>query len=331
MRIAIVGSTGLVGTEMLKVVDERIPNVSEIIPVASEKSIGKVITFRGKNVPVVGLKHGVLAKPNIALFSAGSSVSKEWAPLFAEAGAFVIDNSSFWRQHDTILLIVPEVNGHILKADHKIIANPNCSTIQLVVGIAPLHKRYGIRRIVISTYQSVSGTGVKAVSQLYAERAGEKTEMAYPHPIDLNCIPHGGTFLESGYTTEEQKLIDETRKILNDSSIMISPTVVRVPVVGGHSESVNIEFESEFDMDEVFSLLRDAKGITIQDDPSHNVYPMPLYSKGKDDVFIGRIRRDPSQPRSLNLWIVSDNLRKGAATNAVQIAELIIERGWVGK
>ncbi|HNV80829.1 MAG: aspartate-semialdehyde dehydrogenase [Tenuifilaceae bacterium] len=331
MRIAIVGSTGLVGTEMLKVVDERIPNVSEIIPVASEKSIGKVITFRGKNVPVVGLKHGVLAKPNIALFSAGSSVSKEWAPLFAEAGAFVIDNSSFWRQHDTIPLIVPEVNGHILKADHKIIANPNCSTIQLVVGIAPLHKRYGIRRIVISTYQSVSGTGVKAVSQLYAERAGEKTEMAYPHPIDLNCIPHGGTFLESGYTTEEQKLIDETRKILNDSSIMISPTVVRVPVVGGHSESVNIEFESEFDMDEVFSLLRDAKGITIQDDPSHNVYPMPLYSKGKDDVFIGRIRRDPSQPRSLNLWIVSDNLRKGAATNAVQIAELIIERGWVGK
>jgi len=330
MRIAIVGSTGLVGTEMLKV-DERIPNVSEIIPVASEKSIGKVITFRGKNVPVVGLKHGVLAKPNIALFSAGSSVSKEWAPLFAEAGAFVIDNSSFWRQHDTIPLIVPEVNGHILKADHKIIANPNCSTIQLVVGIAPLHKRYGIRRIVISTYQSVSGTGVKAVSQLYAERAGEKTEMAYPHPIDLNCIPHGGTFLESGYTTEEQKLIDETRKILNDSSIMISPTVVRVPVVGGHSESVNIEFESEFDMDEVFSLLRDAKGITIQDDPSHNVYPMPLYSKGKDDVFIGRIRRDPSQPRSLNLWIVSDNLRKGAATNAVQIAELIIERGWVGK
>jgi len=324
MRIAIVGSTGLVGTEMLKVVDERIPNVSEIIPVASEKSIGKVITFRGKNVPVVGLKHGVLAKPNIALFSAGSSVSKEWAPLFAEAGAFVIDNSSFWRQHDTIPLIVPEVNGHILKADHKIIANPNCSTIQLVVGIAPLHKRYGIRRIVISTYQSVSGTGVKAVSQLYAERAGEKTEMAYPHPIDLNCIPHGGTFLESGYTTEEQKLIDETRKILNDSSIMISPTVVRVPVVGGHSESVNIEFESEFDMDEVFSLLRDAKGITIQDDPSHNVYPMPLYSKGKDDVFIGRIRRDPSQPRSLNLWIVSDNLRKGAATNAVQIAELII-------
>ena len=331
MRLAIVGSTGLVGTEMLKVVDERIPNVSEIIPVASEKSIGKVITFRGKNVPVVGLKHGVLAKPNIALFSAGSSVSKEWAPLFAEAGAFVIDNSSFWRQHDTIPLIVPEVNGHILKADHKIIANPNCSTIQLVVGIAPLHKRYGIRRIVISTYQSVSGTGVKAVSQLYAERAGEKTEMAYPHPIDLNCIPHGGTFLESGYTTEEQKLIDETRKILNDSSIMISPTVVRVPVVGGHSESVNIEFESEFDMDEVFSLLRDAKGITIQDDPSHNVYPMPLYSKGKDDVFIGRIRRDPSQPRSLNLWIVSDNLRKGAATNAVQIAELIIERGWVGK
>ena len=331
MRIAIVGSTGLVGTEMLKVVDERIPNVSEIIPVASEKSIGKVITFRGKNVPVVGLKHGVLAKPNIALFSAGSSVSKEWAPLFAEAGAFVIDNSSFWRQHDTIPLIVPEVNGHILKADHKIIANPNCSTIQLVVGIAPLHKRYGIRRIVISTYQSVSGTGVKAVSQLYAERAGEKTEMAYPHPIDLNCIPHGGTFLESGYTTEEQKLIDETRKILNDSSIMISPTVVRVPVVGGHSESVNIEFESEFDMDEVFSLLRDAKGITTQDDPSHNVYPMPLYSKGKDDVFIGRIRRDPSQPRSLNLWIVSDNLRKGAATNAVQIAELIIERGWVGK
>ena len=331
MRIAIVGSTGLVGTEMLKVVDERIPNVSEIIPVASEKSIGKVITFRGKNVPVVGLKHGVLAKPNIALFSAGSSVSKEWAPLFAEAGAFVIDNSSFWRQHDTIPLIVPEVNGHILKADHKIIANPNCSTIQLVVGIAPLHKRYGIRRIVISTYQSVSGTGVKAVNQLYAERAGEKGEMAYPHPIDLNCIPHGGTFLESGYTTEEQKLIDETRKIFDDSSIMISPTVVRIPVVGGHSESVNIEFENEFDMDEVFSLLRDAKGITIEDDPSNNVYPMPLYSKGKDDVFIGRIRRDPSQPRSLNLWIVSDNLRKGAATNAVQIAELLVERGWVGK
>jgi aspartate-semialdehyde dehydrogenase len=330
MRIAIVGCTGLVGTEMLNIVDERNLNVSKIIPVASEKSIGKTIVFKGKKYFVVGLQEGVNAKPDIALFSAGASVSKEWAPRFAEKGTYVIDNSSAWRMYEDIPLVVPEVNAHVLKSNHKIIANPNCSTIQLVVAVYPLHEKYSIRRMVISTYQSVTGTGLKAVNQMYAERSGEKANMAYPHPIDLNCFPHGGTFLESGYTTEEQKLIDETRKIIDDQTIMVSPTVVRIPVVGGHSESVNIEFEKEFDIDDVVSLLNNSKGITIQDNPFNNVYPMPLFSKGKDDVFVGRIRRDSSQPKSLNLWIVSDNLRKGAATNAVQIAEHIIEKGWVG-
>jgi len=329
MRIAIVGCTGLVGTEMLKVVDERVTNVSEIIPIASEKSIGKTIVFRGNKYYVVGLQEGVKTKPDIALFSAGASVSKEWAPRFAEMGTYVIDNSSAWRMYEDIPLIVPEVNANALKPNHRIIANPNCSTIQLVVAVNPLHKKYRIRRMVVSTYQSVTGTGVKAVNQMIAERSGKKADMAYPHPIDLNCFPHGGSFLENGYTTEEQKLIDETRKIIGDQSIMVSPTVVRIPVVGGHSESVNIEFEKEFDIDDILNLLRNSNGITIEDNPFNNVYPMPLFSKGKDDVFVGRIRRDPSQPKSLNLWVVSDNLRKGAATNAVQIAEHIIKKGWV--
>jgi aspartate-semialdehyde dehydrogenase len=330
MRIAIVGCTGLVGTEMLNIIDERNINVSEIIPVASENSIGKTIVFKGKKYYVVGLQEGVNTKPDIALFSAGASVSKEWAPRFANGGTYVIDNSSAWRMYEDVPLVVPEVNAHVLKSNHRIIANPNCSTIQLVVAVYPLHEKYSIRRMVISTYQSVTGTGLRAVNQMYAERSGEKANMAYPHPIDLNCFPHGGTFLENGYTSEEQKLIDETRKIIDDQTIMVSPTVVRIPVVGGHSESVNIEFEKEFDIDDVVSLLSNSKGITIQDNPFNNVYPMPLFSKGKDDVFVGRIRRDPSQPKSLNLWIVSDNLRKGAATNAVQIAEHIIEKGWVG-
>lgn len=330
MRIAVVGSTGLVGTEMLKVLSESSLQISEIIPVASEKSIGKEIEFKGKKYKVVDLAKGVLLKPDVALFSAGATVSKEWAPLFAEGNTYVIDNSSAWRMFDDVPLVVPEVNGNLVSSNHKIIANPNCSTIQLVVAINPLHKKYKIRRLVISTYQSVTGTGVKAVNQMNAERLGQKADMVYPHPIDLNCFPHGGSFLENGYTTEEQKLIDETRKIIGDNSILVSPTVVRIPVVGGHSEAVNIEFEKEFELNDVVSLLRSSAGITVQDDPANNIYPTPRYSQGKNDVFVGRIRRDVSQPKSLNLWVVSDNLRKGAATNAVQIAELLVNKRIVG-
>lgn len=330
MRIAVVGSTGLVGTEMLKVLSESSLQISEIIPVASEKSIGKEIEFKGKKYKVVDLAKGVLLKPDVALFSAGATVSKEWAPLFAEGNTYVIDNSSAWRMFDNVPLVVPEVNGNLVSSNHKIIANPNCSTIQLVVAINPLHKKYKIRRLVISTYQSVTGTGVKAVNQMNAERLGQKADMVYPHPIDLNCFPHGGSFLENGYTTEEQKLIDETRKIIGDNSILVSPTVVRIPVVGGHSEAVNIEFEKEFELNDVVSLLRSSAGITVQDDPANNIYPTPRYSQGKNDVFVGRIRRDVSQPKSLNLWVVSDNLRKGAATNAVQIAELLVSKRIVG-
>lgn len=330
MRIAVVGSTGLVGTEMLKVLSESSLQISEIIPVASEKSVGKEILFKGKLCKVVDLAKGVSLKPDIALFSAGATVSKEWAPRFAEVGTFVIDNSSAWRMFEEVPLVVPEVNAHLLNSTNKIIANPNCSTIQLVVAINPLHKKYKIRRLVISTYQSVTGTGVKAVNQMNAERLGQKADMVYPHPIDLNCFPHGGSFLENGYTTEEQKLIDETRKIIGDQSIMVSPTVVRIPVVGGHSESINIEFENEFELSDVVNLLRNSAGITIQDDPANNIYPMPRFSQGKDDVFVGRIRRDFSQPKSLNFWVVSDNLRKGAATNAVQIAELLVSKQIVG-
>jgi aspartate-semialdehyde dehydrogenase len=330
MRIAVVGCTGLVGTEMLKVLESSSLPVSEVIPVASERSVGKEIFFKGKGFKVVDLKTGVTLKPDVALFSAGASVSKEWAPRFTEVGTYVIDNSSAWRMYDEIPLVVPEVNANMLTPEHRLIANPNCSTIQLVVAINPLHQKFRIKRIVVSTYQSVSGTGVKAIDQLHAERQGLKAEMVYPHPIDLNCFPHGGSFLPNGYTTEEQKLIDETRKIIGDQSIMVSPTVVRIPVLGGHSESVNLEFEHEFNLEEVYKILENSAGITIQDDPSNNLYPMPLYAKGKDDVFVGRIRRDLSQPKSLNFWVVSDNLRKGAATNAVQIAEFLVSRGIVG-
>ncbi|HBI81837.1 MAG TPA: aspartate-semialdehyde dehydrogenase [Bacteroidales bacterium] len=329
MRVAVVGATGLVGSVMLRVLEERNFPVDELIPAASEKSVGKKVKFRGSDVEVTSVDYAVKQKPAVAIFSAGAAVSKEWAPRFAEVGTTVIDNSSCWRMHPEIPLIVPEVNSNVLRPEHKIIANPNCSTIQLVVAINPLHQKYRIKRIVISTYQSVTGTGAKAVNQLFAERQGHDAEMAYPHPIDLNCFPHGGTFLDNGYTTEEQKLIDETRKIIGDQSIMVSPTVVRIPVVGGHSESVNLEFEQEFDIDDVFAILRAAPGVVVQDNPALNHYPMPRFAEGKDDVFVGRIRRDISQQRSLNFWVVADNLRKGAATNAIQIAEYLNAKGWL--
>lgn len=329
MKVAVVGATGLVGSVMLKVLEERNFPVTMLIPVASEKSVGKKVLFKNIEIPVISVADAVKAKPAVAIFSAGAATSKEWAPRFAEVGTTVIDNSSCWRMYPEIPLIVPEVNGHVLKQEHRIIANPNCSTIQLVVALNPLHLKYRILRIVISTYQSVTGTGVKAVLQMNNERAGKHAEMAYPHPIDLNCFPHGGSFLENGYTTEEQKLIDETRKIIGDHSIMVSPTVVRIPVTGGHSESVNIEFEKEFEMVDIVETLKNSPGITIQDDPSKNIYPMPRFAEGKDDVFVGRIRRDDSRPNCLNLWVVSDNLRKGAATNAIQIAELLNKAGWL--
>lgn len=329
MKVALVGATGLVGKVMLQVLEERNFPVTELIPVASEKSIGKSVKFKGKDYAIVSVAEAVKRKPAVAIFSAGSAASKEWAPKFAEVGTTVVDNSSCWRMYPEIPLIVPEVNANVLTPSNKIIANPNCSTIQLVVALNPLHLKYKIKRIVVSTYQSVTGTGVKAVNQLYAERQGVQADMAYPHPIDLNCFPHGGTFLENGYTTEEQKLVDETRKIIGDQNIMVSATVVRIPVVGGHSESVNVEFEKEFDLSEAVELLHNSAGITIQDNPAENHYPMPRYSEGKDDVFVGRIRRDISQPKSINFWVVSDNLRKGAATNAIQIAEFLNSKGWL--
>lgn len=329
MKVAVVGATGLVGEVVLRILEERNFPVTELIPAASEKSVGKTVKFRGRDLSVVSVAEAVGHTPAVAIFSAGSAVSAEWAPRFSGVGTTVIDNSSCWRMHPEIPLVVPEVNAGALTPDSKIIANPNCSTIQLVVALNPLHQRYRVRRVVVSTYQSVTGTGAKAVNQLYTERQGFQADMAYPHPIDLNCFPHGGTFLENGYTTEEQKLIDETRKILGDQSVMVCPTVARIPVIGGHSEAVNVEFEREFDMAEAVELLRSAAGITIQDSPVENHYPMPRYAQGKDDVFVGRIRRDVSQPRSINFWVVSDNLRKGAATNAVQIAELLGSRGWI--
>lgn len=326
MKVAVVGATGLVGTVMLKVLEERNFPLTELIPVASQKSVGKELTYKGKSYKVVGLQDAINLKPDVALFSAGGSTSKEWAPKFAEVGTFVIDNSSAWRMDPTKKLVVPEINAHQITKEDKIIANPNCSTIQLVVALNPLHLKYKIKRIVVSTYQSVTGTGVKAVKQMMDEREGKKAEMQYPHPIDLNCFPHGGDFLADGYTTEEQKLIDETRKIIGDNSIMVSPTVVRIPVLGGHSESVNLEFRTDFEINDVIEILKAAPGITVQDNPTENHYPMPKYAEGKDDVFVGRIRRDNSMPNCLNLWVVADNLRKGAATNAVQIAEYLLEK-----
>jgi aspartate-semialdehyde dehydrogenase len=324
MKIVVVGATGLVGSVMLKVLEEENLLIHEIILVASQKSVGKKIQIGSREIAVISVEDAVLLNPEIAIFSAGSCLSKEWAPKFAKNGTFVIDNSSAWRMFDEVPLVVPEINADAITEQTKIIANPNCSTIQLVLALAPLHHKYGIKRLVISTYQSVTGTGVKAVAQLENERQNISGGMAYLYPIDLNVIPHGGDFLDDGYTTEEEKLVNETRKILSDNSIQITATVVRVPVYGGHSESINIEFFKEFDLNEVKSLLASTPGIVVQDNPKTNEYPMPLFSKNKNEVFVGRIRRDFSQPNSLNIWVVADNLRKGAATNAVQIAQYLI-------
>ena len=324
MRVAVVGATGMVGTVMLNVLEERNFPITELIPVASERSVGKKITFKNKEYTIVDLQDAVNMHLDIAIFSAGGSTSLEWAPKFAEVGTVVIDNSSAWRMDATKKLVVPEINAPQLTEDDLIIANPNCSTIQMVVALAPLHRKYGIKRLVISTYQSITGTGVKAVQQLESEYKGEEAEMAYHYPIHRNAIPHCDVFESNGYTKEELKLVRETQKILDDKSIAITATAVRIPVVGGHSESVNIEFENEFDESEVRKILSETEGVTVQDNVDTNTYPMPIYAEGKDDVFVGRIRRDLSQPRTLNMWIVSDNLRKGAATNAVQIAEYLM-------
>ncbi len=329
MRIAVVGATGLVGKKMLEVLEERNFPVTELFVVASARSIGKKLTFKGEPYTVIGMEEAVSLKPDVAIFSAGGSTSKEWAPKFAENGTTVVDNSSAWRMDKTKKLIVPEINANVLTAEDKIIANPNCSTIQMILPIAVLHKEYGIKRLVVSTYQSVTGTGVKAVQQMEDERKGEKGEMAYPHPIDRNCLPHCDSFLENGYTKEEMKMVNETRKILDDDSLNITTTAVRVPVIGGHSEAVNIEFEKDYQLDDIHKLLSSSSGIVVQDDPANNVYPMPIYAHEKDDVFVGRIRRDESQEKTLNMWIVSDNLRKGAATNAIQIAEYLAENNLV--
>ena len=324
MKIAIIGATGLVGKEILKVLEERRLEISEFYPVASSKSVGSKITFSNKEYKIISVEDAVAQKPDIAIFSAGAATSLKWAPKFAKVGTKVIDNSSAWRMDDNIPLIVPEINGTTLKSDDNIIANPNCSTIQLVMALSPLHNKYNIKRLVISTYQAVSGSGVKAVNQLLNERAGNSTDMAYHHKIDLNVIPHAGDFIDDGYTTEEVKLVNETNKILN-SDIRITATAVRVPVVLGHSESVNIEFEDDFVTSEIIRLLGNMPGVIVFDFPQANMYPMPIFAAGKDEVMVGRIRRDNSQTNSLNLWVVSDNIRKGAATNAVQIAQLLIK------
>jgi aspartate-semialdehyde dehydrogenase len=329
MKIAVVGATGLVGTKMLQVLAERDFPVTELIPVASEKSVGKDIAFKGQLFKVHSMLDAIAQKPAIALFSAGGTTSLEWAPKFAEVGTVVIDNSSAWRMHPEKKLVVPEVNAHVLTAQDKIIANPNCSTIQMVVALQPLHKRYKIKRVVVSTYQSVTGTGVKAVDQLMNERAGKQGEMAYKYTIDLNVIPQIDVFLENGYTKEEMKMVNETKKIMGDDSIRLTATTVRIPVMGGHSEAVNVEFETDFNISEVMNLLKTSPGIIVQDDTANQIYPMPMNAHNKDDVFVGRIRRDESQPNTLNMWIVSDNLRKGAATNAVQIAEYLLNNNLV--
>ena len=323
MKVAVVGATGLVGSEILTVLAERNFPVTELIPVASERSKGKEIDFKGNKYKVVTPSEAIALKPDVALFSAGGTTSTEFAPKFAEAGVTVIDNSSAWRMDPTKKLVVPEVNGDVLGSADKIIANPNCSTTQMVVVLKPLHEKYKIKRVVVSTYQSVTGTGVKAVSQLMDERKGVEGEKAYPHAIDLNVIPHIDVFQANGYTKEEMKMIQETNKIMGDDSIRVTATTVRIPVIGGHSESLNIEFESDFDVEEVRAALRNQPGVIVVDDPENLAYPMPKDAHGKDEVFVGRIRRDESQDKTLNLWIVADNLRKGAATNAVQIAELL--------
>ncbi len=330
MKVAVVGATGMVGEVMLKVLAERNFPVTELIPVASEKSVGKEITFKNKKYKVVGLQTAVEMKPDLALFSAGGDTSLEWAPKFAAVGTTVVDNSSAWRMDTSKKLVVPEINAGLLTPEDKIIANPNCSTIQLVMALAPLHKAYKIKRVVVSTYQSITGTGLKAVNQLNNEYAGEKGEMAYHYQIHRNAIPHCDSFLDNGYTKEEMKLANETKKIMGDDQILVTATAVRIPVVGGHSESVNIEFENDFDLREVRALLQNTPGVTVQDNVDTHTYPMPLYAEGKDEVFVGRIRRDETQPNTLNMWIVSDNLRKGAATNALQIAEHLVSHKLIG-
>lgn len=324
MKVAIVGATGMVGNIILKVLEERNFPVSKLIPVASERSVGKTIEFKGNSYKIVGLYDAVSMKPDIALFSAGGDTSLEWAPKFAEVGTTVIDNSSAFRMDLDKKLVVPEINARILTKQDKIIANPNCSTIQLVLALAPLHKKYKMKRVVVSTYQSVSGTGVKAVQQLENEIKGIEGDMAYPYPIGRNALPHCDVFLENGYTKEEMKLAREPQKILDDRTFSVTATAVRIPTAGGHSESVNVQFENDFDLQDVRELLSNTEGIIVQDNPSTNTYPMPILAHGKDDVFVGRIRRDETQPNTLNMWIVADNLRKGAATNAVQIAEHLI-------
>jgi aspartate-semialdehyde dehydrogenase len=326
MKVAVVGATGLVGTKMIQVLEERNFPVTELIPVASEKSVGKEISFKGKTFKVVSMQTAIDMKPNVALFSAGGSTSLEWAPKFAEAGITVIDNSSAWRMDPTKKLVVPEINAAELTATDKIIANPNCSTIQMVVALNPLHKKYNIQRIVVSTYQSVTGTGVKAVEQLMNERKGIKGEMAYAYPIDLNVIPQIDVFTDNGYTKEEMKMVNETKKIM-DPNIRVTATTVRIPVMGGHSESVNVEFANDFDLNEVKTLLSQSPGVVVVDDNASQQYPMPMDAHEKDEVFVGRLRRDESQANTLNMWIVSDNLRKGAATNAVQVAEYLLTKG----
>jgi len=326
MKVAVVGATGLVGSQMIRVLEERNFPVTAFLPVASEKSIGKKVVFRGKEYAVVGMQDAIDRKPQLAIFSAGGGTSKTWAPKFAEVGTTVIDNSSAWRMEPNIKLVVPEVNAHVLTKSDKIIANPNCSTIQMVVALIGLHRAYKVKRIVVSTYQSVTGTGKKAVDQLMNERKGISGEMAYPHKIDMNALPHIDVFLDNGYTKEEMKMVNETRKIMEDDTIRVTATTVRIPVIGGHSEAVNAEFEKEFEMNDVRKILEDTPGVIVMDDPKNNVYPMPIISHNRDEVFVGRLRRDETQPRTLNMWIVSDNLRKGAATNAIQIAEYLVEK-----
>jgi len=327
MKVAVVGATGMVGEVMLKVLAERNFPITELLLVASERSVGKKLVYKTKEYTVIGLAEAVAAKPDVAIFSAGGGTSLEWAPKFAEVGTTVIDNSSAWRMDPTKKLVVPEINAHELTKDDKIIANPNCSTIQMVMALAPLHKKYKMKRVVVSTYQSVSGTGVKAVKQLENEIAGIEGEMAYPYPISRNALPHCDVFEENGYTKEEMKLAREPQKIFNDKSFSVTATAVRIPTSGGHSESVNVEFEHDFDLNEVRQLLSETPGVVLQDNTATNLYPMPIFAHDKDDVFVGRLRRDETQPNTLNMWIVADNLRKGAATNAIQIGEALIERG----
>ncbi|MEM6841802.1 MAG: aspartate-semialdehyde dehydrogenase [Bacteroidota bacterium] len=329
MKLAVVGATGLVGTEMLNVLAQRDFPLDELLPVASARSVGKTIEFKGKTYPVISMEDAIAAQPDIAIFSAGGSTSLEYAPKFAEVGTIVVDNSSAWRMNPNNKLVVPEINASMLNEDDKIIANPNCSTIQMVVALAPLHQKYQIERIVVSTYQSVTGTGKAAVDQLMSERAGKDGDKVYPHPIDMNILPHIDVFFDNGYTKEEIKMVNETKKIFGDDSIRVTATAVRVPAVGGHSESVNVEFAQDFDLEEVRELLANTPGVVVQDDVKNNVYPMPIWAHQKDEVFVGRLRRDETQPNTLNMWVVSDNLRKGAATNAVQIAEYLVKNNLV--